>query len=304
MNLGSLTKVAPAFKSIASKGTGRALLMVQKHSPEILVATGIAGVVTAGVLAAKATLHLEPIIDRAKEDLEVIHELHSESDEKAAYAKELTKIYFKRGTQIVKLYGPSVTLAAASIGCILAAHGILKKRNAALVAAYNVLQDGFQKYRDRVVEELGEEKDRDFLLGLRDEIVQDESGNDVKIKVKTGDPSIYARFFDESNPNWEKKPEHNLYFLKCHQTFANQKLQAQGHLFLNEVYDSLGMPRSSAGAVVGWVLNKDGNGGDNYVDFGIYGNDNMHRAFVNGTEDSVLLDFNVDGLVYDLIEKN
>ena len=111
--------------------------------------------------------------------------------------------------------------------------------------------------------------------------------------------SPYARFFDESSTQWSHNPEYNLMFLNAQQNYANDKLHAVGHLFLNEVYEMLGLPHTKAGSVVGWVMNK---GGDNCVDFGIYDLHNqIKRAFVNGFEPSILLDFNVDGVIYDLI---
>lgn len=108
--------------------------------------------------------------------------------------------------------------------------------------------------------------------------------------------SPYARFFDEASANWVKDPEINHIFVQCQQNFANNLLIARGHLFLNEVYDMLGIDRSSAGQVVGWVISGDG---DNFVDFGMF---EAHSArFVNGYERSILLDFNVDGVVVDKI---
>jgi hypothetical protein len=98
------------------------------------------------------------------------------------------------------------------------------------------------------------------------------------------------------NPNWQKNSEHNKLFLKCQQSYANDMLQARGHVFLNEVYSWLGLEHSKAGAVVGWVINSDG---DNFVDFGIF--DPGNSRFVNGQERSILLDFNVDGVIYDKI---
>jgi len=90
-------------------------------------------------------------------------------------------------------------------------------------------------------------------------------------------------------------------FLKAQQNYFNNMLQARGHVFLNEVYDALGMERSSSGTVVGWVIRKDGQG-DNFIDFGIFdGESERARAFVNGYERNIRLDFNVDGVIYDLI---
>jgi hypothetical protein len=87
--------------------------------------------------------------------------------------------------------------------------------------------------------------------------------------------------------------EDNKFFLLQQQNFANDKLKSQGYLFLNEVLDMLGIPRTKAGQAVGWIYNGDGDG---YIDFGIY--DMYHEAnrkFVNGLEKSTWLNFNVDG---------
>jgi hypothetical protein len=88
------------------------------------------------------------------------------------------------------------------------------------------------------------------------------------------------------------------------QNFANDRLRAKGHLLLNDVYDSLGLPRTAAGCVVGWV--KGGNGqttaGDGYVDFGLFDPETQEiRDFFRGDNGALWLDFNVDGEVYKLI---
>ena len=110
--------------------------------------------------------------------------------------------------------------------------------------------------------------------------------------------SVYARMFDETSTEWSKTPEYNMLFLRSQQAYFNNMLQAKGHVFLNEVHDALGFERSQAGQAVGWVLSKDG---DNFVDFGIYNAENS--GFINGDSRYVLLDFNVDGVIWDLIER-
>ena len=108
--------------------------------------------------------------------------------------------------------------------------------------------------------------------------------------------SDYAKFFDEGCREWDKDPEYNLTFLKCQENYANDLLKSKGHLFLNEVYDMLGIPRTKAGQIVGWIYDEENPIGDNYVDFGIYDvYKEANRNFVNGYERNILLDFNVDG---------
>lgn len=298
MNLGIVKTI--------SKVAGRTGLKLQKHSPEILMAAGITGIIVSTVMACRATRKLDYVIDEQYEEKIYVEDLYSEGEiDHKAYQKNLAKVYAKTGLRIVKLYGPAVTLQIASIGCVLGAHGILKKRNVALMAAYKAVEQSFNDYRQRVIEEFGEEKDYDLKHGIQHEKVKvDEDGKKVTKTLNKADPnsiSQYARFFDAASKEWQGIPEYDLMFLKSQQNYMNDLLHARGHVFLNEVYDALGLERSRAGAVVGWILTKDG---DNYVDFGIFDGDRPRtRAFVNKTEENILLDFNVDGVIYDLIEE-
>ena len=289
---------------------------IKKHSPEILAVAGGVGVVTSAVMACKATLKVNDILDEAKNTVEKIHEVrempemvdkYTEEDSK----KDLAIVYIQTGVKLIKLYVPSVLLGTASLCCIFTSHKILRKRNMALAAAYATVDRGFKEYRSRVVERFGKELDRELKYNIRakeiEEVVVNEDGTQTSAKntVEAVDPNVYseyARFYDDGCLGWSKSSEDNLYFLKCQQNHANELLQAKGHLFLNEVYDMLGIPRTKAGQVVGWVYDKDNCTGDNFVDFGIYDLYNERaRAFVNGHERTILLDFNVDGNVWDLL---
>lgn len=114
------------------------------------------------------------------------------------------------------------------------------------------------------------------------------------------DFSQYAKVFDDGCVRWTKEPEYNLTFLKNMQDYCNGLLKTKGHLFLNEVYDKLGIPRTKAGAVVGWIYNEKSPIGDNFVDFGI--RNERNNDFVNGYTSDCILDFNVDGNILDYIE--
>lgn len=299
---------------------GRGGLVLKKYSPEILTAAGVIGTVGSTVLACKATLKVEDILDEAKKKSNLINAVHDGEIEVDAeytdkdYSKDLLVNRTQTAVKLIKLYGPAITLGALSITAILGGQHILRKRNVAIMAAYKLCEESFNNYRSRVKDELGEEKDRQFYYGMTEETVKDKvKSKDGKTKTVTKKVekapdhlySQYARFFDEANINWDKSPEQNMYFLKMVQNQMNDKLKARGHVFLNEVYDALGFERSEAGQLVGWVWNKDNTAmeaGDGYIDFGIFdGNDYAKRAFVNGDERSILLDFNIDGMIYDLI---
>ena len=305
-------------QEIISKATrllSSAQYQVKKHSPEILMVAGIAGTVVGTVLACKATTKVSEIIEEKNKAVEDVHTCledkeieYTEEDSK----KDLTIIYAQTGVKLFKLYAPAIGVMTLSFVSIIAGHKILKKRNVAIAAAYAAIDKGFKQYRKNVIEEFGEGVDQQMRFGLKSKEVK-KKGKDGKTVKETeyyidteGNPldniSEYARFFDAASENFAKDPEYNMMFLRRQQDYANEMLKARGHLFLNEVYDLLDIPRSKAGQVVGWVYDKNGNTkGDNYVDFGLYRNDQGTRRFVNGLEYNILLDFNVDGVIYDLI---
>lgn len=302
-------------------------MKIKKHSPEILLVTGLVGTVTSAVMACKATTKIEFILADTKDKVDIIHagvengevmgklddgEIglvpYSEQDGK----KDLAVVYAQAGIQFAKLYGPSVIIGAASIGCILASHNIIRKRNVALAAAYATIDSSFKEYRNRVVSRFGKELDRELKYNIKaqeiEKTISNEDGSETTVTetVNTVEPNLnsdYARFFDECSPYWEKDAEYNLMFLKRQQDYANELLKAKGYLFLNEVYEMLGIQKTRAGQIVGWTYDPYNNvDGDNYIDFGIYDvHDKQKRLFVNGHERSILLDFNVDGNIWELL---
>ena len=298
----------------ASRTMHKVGFKIKKASPEILVIAGIAGVVTSTVMACRATTKAGDIITSHNDDMDKIHQ--ASEMENVDYTPEDAKkdtviVYTQTAVKFIKLYGPSVLVGIASIACIVGSHNILRKRNVALAAAYAAVDKGFKEYRGRVVERFGEELDKELRYNIKakefEETIVDSKGKEKQVKktVSVADPngySDYARIFDDGCKGWSKDPEYNLLFLKQQQNWANECLQSRGHLFLNEVYDMLGIPRTKAGACVGWIYDKDNPVGDNFVDFGIYNlSTEKAREFVNGYERSIVLDFNVDGPILDMI---
>lgn len=297
-----------ALKSFGGPRVQRVFLKISKYAPEILTGVGIAGVVGGTVIIAKASTKLELLVLEFEERKLLIDSKRAEINSAGEpvhtdkeIQKDLAHTYVWFVLQLGKLFGPGVSLEAASIVSILAAHGIMRRRAVALLGAYKAVEQAFTEYRKRIAAEFGDDKELDVFRGIRTEKIEDpETGK--KKTVKTMDPrdaGIFTRVFDEFNPNWRPTPELNFAFLKSQQMYANDRLNIQGHLFLNEVFDSLGLPRQPMGQVLGWKL---GGEGDNFVDFGIVGDVGDHvRRFVNGEEPSVWLNFNVDGVVHDLI---
>ena len=292
-------------------------LRLKKHSPELLVISGVIGLVSAGIMACKATTELDDILEEHKQKSDDIHDAieHPETLVKPYTEEESKKViallYAQTGLELVKLYAPSVIIGTLSATAILAGHNITRKRNVALAAAYTTVDSAFKDYRGRVVERFGEALDKELRYNIKsqeiEEIVQNEDGTTtvekkvVNVSALDG-YSDYCKFFCEGNPNWSKDPEWNFTFLRDQERYANNLLKSRGHLFLNEVYDMIGIDRTKAGQAVGWIFDEKCPNGDNYIDFGIL---DLHKEanhrFVNGYERNILLDFNVDGNIMDLI---
>lgn len=294
------------FVKSGSRVVGRIGLAAKHYSPQILLGVGIVGVTTATVLACKATLELELLVEHTKLQkkglVKKTHELTADEYSSTAYKRDLTKIYLNTGKELGKLYAIPLSLGLVSLGCIIGGQTIMHQRNVAVIAAYKGLEASFNKYRDRVIEAYGEEKDHDFSEGVTTETVKGEDGKNHKVKVlDPNDASTHVRVFDATNSSWSQSPDYNLNFVQVQETLANQRLARKGHLFLNDVLDDLGFPRTRAGAVTGWVY--EGGNGDGHVDFGIKDMQG-ERSRIMGTDvdaDYILLDFNHDGIILDFL---
>lgn len=303
------------FMTTVSRTFHKGCFKVKKHSPEILVVAGVVGTVASVVMACKATLKVNDILDDAHDTVERIHEGVKEEKRISTgevYTQEMANqdlsiAYIQTGWKLTKLYAPSVILGVASIGCLVGSTVILRKRNIALAAAFKAVDTSFKEYRGRLVERFGKDLDRELRYNIKakeiEEVVgTDEDGNEIieKKTVEIADPnvahSIYSVIFDEYCTGWTKNAELNKVFLIQQQEAANYRLKRQGVLTLNEVYDMLGAQRTKYGQLAGWVYTDDNTAGDNFVDFGIF---DIHcegsRDFINLREKSIILDFNCIG---------
>lgn len=270
---------------VLQKTFSRSVLQIQKYSPQILTGLGIAGLVTAGVIAAKQTLKLEETLDASNERLLATKDAVEAGE---AAQKDVNKAVARNTVDLVKLYWFPVTLGLGSVVTILVGHRILHQRNLALIGAYTTLEQAFSAYRQRVIEEHGEEADEKYRFGIRD---VEETIDGKKVKSQTVDAGVsdYTFIFEPGNENWTGKYEHNLFFLEKFQNIFNDQLRARKHVFLQDVTRALGFEDTKIAAVTGWVEGQSS--GDEFINFNI-------KALPDGR---FLLDFNVDGIILDLI---
>lgn len=289
---------------------------MEKHAPTIMIVGGTALIIGAAIYACKKSIRAHEAIEEANEKLDKINEGvelaggSPDFDEKVA-RKERAKVYTDLGLELGKCYGPSVIAGIIGFGLIFKSNAIMKERNKALALSYANLLASYKNYRDRVRQEYGEEAD--IKIASNGEVKEityvDENGEtQVKKANVIGRNGVvyspYARCFGEGNDNWSISPNANISFLRGQELWANDKFRTEGILFLNDVYRALGFPRTPDGQVVGWVWDPNIDALENYISFGIFENvvDNREiRDFVNGVTDAVWLDFNVDGVVHELL---
>lgn len=320
MKLNLLTKLGPLG------------LKLKVASPGIFIGLGTIGLIGTTVYACYQTTKLESTLEEDKTTREKLRteyderkasDDYSEEDDKA-FRKELTNSYISSSIKVIKLYAGPVIIGSISLSAVLYSHVILKKRILGLGAAYATLSEGYSRYRNRVIDRYGEDVDKELRFGTTkmklkdvdpDAVTEDNKKDKVDVlvedpqaKTKTSDIaneySDYARFFEDGCKGWEKTSEYNLAYLKGIQSKCNDILKSRGFLYLNEVYSLLDVPLSEAGQVVGWLDPEKFPEceGDGYVDFGIYDiYKSKSRDFVNGYERSILLDFNVDGVIHDKV---
>ena len=301
----------------AARFAGKAEFTIKKNSPEILLGAGIVGFVGTVVLACRATCRADEVLEFHRRKIKDINDAKEIADadpegemsyDIEIYRQDKAIRYLKTTGSLAKLYAPTVAVGTLSLACILTSRNIMQKRYLGVVAAYNGVSAAFEEYRKRVRDEYGEGLDKHFRYGTTYEElpVYDENGKKTKEKEqveKTETEMVMptddsCRFFDSSNPNWDKNPTFSMMWLRGQQNILNDILHTRGHVFLNEVYDALGFPHTPQGAVLGWI---DGEG-DNCIDFGLYDpNKENVRRFVNGVDNVIMLEFNHDGVIWDKI---
>lgn len=328
------------IKTTAMKSFNTVKSFASKNSPEILLGLGIASMIGGTILACRGARRLDDVLENAQERKEdaCLMTIDAASDEELETTNfntrnELTsvelgwalmsrtdkaKLQLQTIGEITMEFAPAALCMIGGISMIIGSHNIITKRNAALMAAYTGINEAYQKYRNRVIDRYGEDADYEMRNGVKKETTVEESTDETTGKIKKdkkkvdiiADPSLYSRWFDESCPEWSKAPGMNYHFLMCQQNMLNDKLVMRasespkgiGHVFLNEVYEALGMDHTGPGALVGWIYDPNDPERRDFIDFGIHeAHNERKRAFVNGYERNILLDFNVKEIIYDKI---
>lgn len=320
MNLPVIFSKALGVMKNAASGSG---LFFKAHAPEILVGTGVVGFGLTVVGACKATSKAHDILEAKEEalndnDLAFQDNIISEKD----HEDNIRQINRNSKWMLVKAYTPTATGLVVSVILVLGGYRMINGRLVKTAAAYKILEDGFGRYRENVRDEFGEDADWRMLNTIRPERLEAaekerEANREIEAdkkrkkknhdKRRTAHQEVYSKIFDQYSDRWRRSwtPDQVWDYLRQKQREANDMLRIRKHIFLNEIYDMLGMDRTEEGAVVGWILTKSNP--NSFVDFGL---DTMpedeRRRFLTAERNEdirIWLRFNPDGLIYNMIDK-
>lgn len=310
--MGKMNELFTRTRNAVTSRVGKAGLVLEKYSPEIKLVTGIVCFAGAVGFAYKAGTKTAGIMKRYEENISLIQSYEENPEKMKAAGIDETGLEQARfaakvdlAKDLLKEVAPVAICSALSLACIVSSNNTLKRRYLGAVAAFNAATEAFDKYRINVKDRFGDDVDWELKNGIV-KSVETKEVTDEKGKTKTEEQIIakrdpnrvsdHAVWFEEGNPNWDPYRKFNVMFLKGQQQIATDILNARGRLFLNEVRESIGLKPVPEGQLLGWIKKP---GEIAYVDFGLY--DERNADFINGNADKVLLDFNLDGIIWDLI---
>ena len=320
-------------QAVANSNTAKKLqLKAWKAAPTVAFVAGAVGSVASLYLMWRTARKHDEVLSDAEDIIDEVHEKKPEEiiDENGTrkyvddedtlpinqYRVQLVKAYCRAGAKMVKLYAPVAVAEVASIGLMSLGYGKLNTRYVNTLAAVSLLERQYAKYRQNVINTLGDDADKEFRFGLKKKEIEvpdlDENG---KQKLnKNGEPktkkvvetvleqdldfySQYARIFDRENckmfdgdENEDATSYYNRDFLFKAENYFNMLLKYRGFVFLNEVYRYFGYAETRAGQKVGWRYDLENPTGDNKIQF-------VPIEFYDERycTKSAILDFNVDG---------
>lgn len=241
----SKTDVTKYFKMVKQ--------FAKKRSPEILTGIGIAGMITTTVLAVKATPKALQLIEEEKDRRtdKILEGMSPNEDENCWQVVKLKPIEVAKVAW--KPYIPAVLLGASSVACLIGANSVHARRQAALYSAYKLSETAFTEYRDKVLETVGEEAEKE----VRDKVAKDKVEKNPASKTE-----IYMTGKGESLFYDPISDRHFMSDIETIRKIVNDLNYAMGYgsemyVSLSQLYDELGLKHTSISDNIGWNI-RDG----------------------------------------------
>jgi len=201
-----------------------------KFSPEILTGLGLSSMITSTVLAVNSTPKALDLLNKEKNEKN----------------NELTKIEVVKATW--KEYIPSISFGISGIILISCGCRINSKRSATFASAYAISEKAFNTYRNKVIETIGERKEKNMREKVdQDKVSENPLKNNQVIITSKGNTlimdSLSGRYF-RSDLDTIKKVINEL----------NRIINTQNYISLNEYYNAIGLDSVKDGDHMGWCI--------------------------------------------------
>lgn len=245
----------------------------KKHLPEELAIAGCVFVGGTAFFAYKAARKKDDILEEVNDEIEDLHNekeyyeaaIEEDIEEPAdffikEYKKTLTKLYIKKGGKIVVLFLPVIGCGVGAVACFLGAQHVLNVRNAALTSAIGALSTKFDDYRDRVRDEVGEEKEFDIYHGIKHEketvVSEKEDGTKKHEKVDSKvvrNENASTKIFKNGDRGFVADLDLDETQIRAYMQWAKQRCGNKGHIQISEIDEQFGWDEDPDDIVMGYT---------------------------------------------------
>lgn len=199
-------------------------IVLNENSTQILTVAAITGTITTALMTGKAVLQADQLLQKHK-------------DLKAP--KDKLKLVWR-------YYIPPTLSGISTIGFIIGLNHVHASRNAALAGLYSIAQTAFKEYQEKVVETIGDNKERK----VRDAIDADHVRNTPQTEIiMTGNGDVLC--FDSLSGRYFKS---DIETIRQKINELNRSLISEMFISLNEFYYELGLDGIELGNNLGFNI--------------------------------------------------
>lgn len=301
---------------INSRSFRRLKIKAVKASPTLLIVGSAVAGVAATVTACRSTIKAIDIYNDHKINREKIEEVWEDAQTGESYAREYTEDDYHHDVRqsnlklcgnMLKTYALPISLSLVSISMGFGSHMMMRKQVATLTGSVISLSEALKQYRNNVIERYGKDIDNELSNNIKEiEIEDPETGEKKKVKKSIDNKNPYSFWYGPEyidkhgqrckNIYWTNDAQYNLQQLTVFLSHVNELLKTKEILFINDVLDIFGFPKTEIGATNGWIYDPSDYRSSCYIDFGI-DKDAIIKKYRQGITEPILITLNPDGYI-------
>ena len=212
---------------------------MSKHAPEILMGVGITGMVTSTVLAVRATPKALALLEEEK--LQRWKETGDDTMTKTEIVQTCWKCYI-----------PAAITSGVSIACLIGSSSVSASRTAALAAAYQLSETALTEYKEKVLETVGEKKERSIREKISEDRVKQNPVTQSEVYVTNDGETLFLE------PVSKRYFKSDIEIIRRIQNDLNKQMihDISGYVSLSDFYDEIHLERTDISDNIGWNTNE------------------------------------------------